>query len=136
MAQRKSVFVDTGVFYSAFVTNSSAHDACSLLIADAKLRLLTTDYVIDELVTLLVARGQRKAAITYVPSLLSGATCEVHRVTDTDFAEAWRLVQRFTDKLWSFTDCTSYAVMQRLGITEALSLDDHFRQFGFASVLP
>ena len=36
--------------------------------------------------------------------------------------DAWRVFVSFNDKDWSFTDCTSYAVMQKLGITEALAL--------------
>jgi predicted nucleic acid-binding protein len=44
--------------------------------------------------------------------------------------------RRFADKDWSFTDCTSCVVMQKLGITTACSFDHHFRQFGTVSVVP
>lgn len=130
------IFVDTSVWFEAFDLASPRYEECQSLISQCIGKLVTTDYIIDELVTLFVARDQRLNATAYVPSLLDGSFCQLHRIDETDFAEAWRLVQQFTDKQWSFTDCTSYAVMQRLGITEALSLDDHFRQFGFASVLP
>ncbi len=130
------VFVDTSVWYAAFVENAAYHVACKSLLIEHSASLVTTDYILDEVVTLLVGRGLRRVAVQRVPSLLDSGFCDFIRVTDDDFTEAWRLVQRFTDKQWSFTDCTSYAVMQRLCITEALSLDDHFRQFGFASVLP
>lgn len=136
MAPRSEVFVDTGVWYAAIVTNSVSHAACEACLVEASDRLLTTDYVIDELVTLLVARGNREAAIEYVPRLLGEGLCRLHRIDESDFAAAWRLVERFADKRWSFTDCTSYAVMQRLGVTEALSLDDHFHQFGLCDVRP
>lgn len=32
------------------------------------------------------------------------------------------------DKLWSFTDCTSFVVMKEMGIKTAFTFDDHFRQ--------
>jgi predicted nucleic acid-binding protein len=46
------------------------------------------------------------------------------------------VILRYTDKGWSFTDCTSFVVMQRLGIRRAFSFDDHFRQFGTVTVVP
>ena len=42
---------------------------------------------------------------------------------------------RYRDKDFSFTDCTSFAVMRQLRLTEVLTLDDHFSQMGF-TVLP
>jgi len=38
-------------------------------------------------------------------------------------------------KDFSFTDCTSFAVMRQLGITTAFAFDEHFEQFGFIRVL-
>ena len=39
------------------------------------------------------------------------------------------------DKAWSLTDCTSFVVMQELGITDALTTDQHFTQAGFRALL-
>lgn len=130
------LFVDTSVWFEAFDLSAPRHEPCRSLIRESRGNLVTTDYVFDELVTLLLARDLRRNATVYVPSLLDSAVCRFERVNDADFAEAWRLVQKFSDKRWSFTDCTSYAVIERLGVTEALSLDDHFRQFGTVKVLP
>ena len=47
-----------------------------------------------------------------------------------------RLFRDYHDKEWSFTDCTSFVVMERLGVTRAFAFDDHFRQFGKATILP
>jgi predicted nucleic acid-binding protein len=45
---------------------------------------------------------------------------------------AWEIFARFNvAKEWSFTDCTSYAVMKQLGITEVFAFDHHFTQMGF-----
>lgn len=32
---------------------------------------------------------------------------------DADFDAAWEVFQKFEDKAWSFTDCTSRVVMER-----------------------
>lgn len=39
------------------------------------------------------------------------------------------------DKEWGMTDCISFVVMQDMGIIDALTTDDHFRQAGFRALL-
>jgi uncharacterized protein len=130
------VFVDTSAWFAAFVEEDPRHAVCRSLVDTREGQLVTTDYVIDELLTLLSARGHHDVALTVGTVLWGELICDLAWVGPDDTDEAWRLIRTFTDKRWSFTDCTSYAVMQRLGVREALSLDDHFRQFGFVSVEP
>jgi len=53
-------------------------------------------------------------------------------VSDSIAHQAWQVFEQFNvDKLWSFTDCVSYVVMQSQGITEVFSFDRHFSQMGF-----
>ncbi len=49
--------------------------------------------------------------------------------------EAVSLYHARLDKQWSLTDCTSFVVMQREGILEALTGDHHFEQAGFVVLL-
>ena len=39
------------------------------------------------------------------------------------------------DKGWGLTDCTSFVIMQDMGITRALSCDHHFHHAGFRALL-
>jgi predicted nucleic acid-binding protein len=59
----------------------------------------------------------------------------VHRVLGEDEVRAREIIFRYVDKDFSYVDATSFAVMERLGIEEALTLDNHFRQYGWR-VLP
>ena len=45
---------------------------------------------------------------------------------------AWGRCERFADKEWDWIDCTSFELMEQHGLREALSLDHHFAQAGFA----
>lgn len=45
-------------------------------------------------------------------------------------------VEKYADKTFSFTDCTSFALMDRVEITEIFAFDDHFTQYGSFIVLP
>lgn len=130
------IFVDTGVWFASFVQEDPRHDSCRRLLEETAIQLLTTSFVFDELCTLLRARDYQDMAYRYCSSILSEAACRFHWISEEDIRDAWDIFQRFDDKRWSFTDCTSYAVMQRLGISEAFALDDHFRQFGFVTVRP
>ena len=90
--------------------------------------LTTTDYVLDELVTLIKARYSVAASIEIGERLWAEEFSEVLFLTPADIRQAWLIFRAHRDKGWSFTDCASYAVMRRLGISKAFSLDKHFSQ--------
>src|SRR6266851_7667037 len=46
-----------------------------------------------------------------------------------------RLHAQRLDKEWSLTDCISFVVMERRGISRALAHDQHFEQAGFEALL-
>lgn len=130
------IFVDTSFWFAAHVVEDLNYSRADALLAKPAHRLVTTDYVIDELLTLLLMRGHRPVAKMLGPLLFSERMAEIIWVDPADVASAWQIFDSFSDKAWSFTDCVSYAVMKRLGIQEAFALDDDFRQFGFLSVRP
>ena len=129
-------FVDSGGWFASYVTTDVDHEAASAWLGTNRGPLVTTDYVVDELLTLLRARGHDEVALRLGTLLLKGAVCKVERVQLADFDQAWVVFATYRDKAWSFTDCVSRVVMERLGITVAFALDDHFRQFGTVMVVP
>jgi predicted nucleic acid-binding protein len=130
------IFVDTGAWYASLVPTDPNHAKAAAWLSTNRSRLLTTDYVIDETLTLLRVRGERKRALLFGARLLSGELAEVHKITAADLTLAWETFERFDDKDWSFTDCTSRVVMRERGVTVAFAFDPHFRQFGTAQVSP
>jgi predicted nucleic acid-binding protein len=83
-----------------------------------------------------VVRHEKAKGIEWLRDVLDGGGVAVIQIDPECFADACRIYIEFVDKAWSFTDCTSYAVMRRLSITKALSFDDDFRQFGTVQVVP
>lgn len=132
----KKIFVDTSAWYSAYVIDDQEHQESHELVLRPTGQLITTDFVIDELLTLLVVRGRRITAEILGRQFLAGQLADIVWVDENVFRAAWQVFDSFSDKNWSFTDCVSYAVMKRLDIKEALTLDDDFRQFGFVNVSP
>jgi hypothetical protein len=91
--------------------------------------LLTTNYIIDETITLFLVKNGYERAVRMGNRLWQEEVARIERITETDEVEAWRIFQRFNqDKGWSFTGCTSYVVMKRLGITVAFAFDRDFEQ--------
>lgn len=68
--------------------------------------------------------------------LFSGRLATISYLTQVDIANAWQVFHDFTDKEWSFTDCASKVVIEKLNLTHAFSFDRHFRQFGKVIVVP
>jgi predicted nucleic acid-binding protein len=83
-----------------------------------------------------MVRGHKSRAIGWLRDVLDAGAVALARLEPADFESARRICERFADKDWSFTDCTSYVVMQRLGIVTEFAFDEHFRQFGICTVVP
>ena len=132
------IFVDTGSWYALADPTDANHVSAATWLADNTERLVTTDYVIDETLTLLRARGHDERAIVLGTQFFEGTDdlATVIYCTEQDVRRTWETFRRFRDKDWSFTDCSSKVVMGRLGITTAFAFDRHFRQFGSVSVVP
>ena len=58
--------------------------------------------------------------------LFGGNLAVVHYLTEDEIREAWTVFRGFSDKEWSFTDCTSRIVLKTWGITRAFVFDHHF----------
>jgi predicted nucleic acid-binding protein len=130
------IFVDTGAWFAAHVPNDAEHERARAWLRENTLPLLTTDYVVSELLTLLKVRGEDERALLVGERMFRGDVARLEWVTKEDVLEAWSIFRRHPDKAWSFTDCVSRVVMERLGITQAFAFDQHFRQFGTVSVVP
>lgn len=136
MPRASDIFMDTSGWAEPLMGNSPDHAAMTAyyrrLIAD-KRPLLTTNYVIAELVALLTARSRftRPQIITIINRIKGMPRLRIEHIDPAADAEAWALLERSTDKDWSLVDAASFVVMHRLGVTEAFTTDHHFNQAGF-----
>lgn len=117
------IFVDSSASYARYTPRDRFH------------QVAIEFFQADETLTLFKARGNYERALVIGQPLLSGRLADVIWVQPDDVHAAWSIYQRYRDKEWSFTDCVSYVIMQRLQICEAIAFDEHFRQFGFVNVI-
>lgn len=122
------IFADTSALFALFNPNDESHNTAKEWFKNNRPKLVLTDYIVDELLALALSRGDKNFALTVSKRIrnLSG----VAKVTEDDFNKAWEIFDKYEDKSWSLTDCTSYAFMNRIGIKKAFAFDPHFDQFG------
>jgi uncharacterized protein len=122
------MFVDTSAWYAAYVANDPHHAVVKNILASVSSRLITTDQILAESLTLLRARGEYARAVLLGRDLLAGGVAQIIRLTADDLEKAFVIFSTYADQAWSFVDCTSFVAMQRMNVRDALSLDGHFRQ--------
>jgi predicted nucleic acid-binding protein len=134
----KAVFVDTAgwmaLAYAADPLHAQSRAARDSVL-EAGQPLVTTDFVADETLTLIRLRLGLAAAEAWWAQVEGSPRLRWERVDSDRFEKARALFFRYRDKDFSFTDCTSFAIMRELRLAHAITTDRHFRQMGF-QVLP
>lgn len=123
-----TLFVDTTVFYAAADAGDRSH-AWATEVLSAGEPLVTSDHVLVETWLLVRHRLGRSAAERFWTGLRAAAAIEPSGPADLEVA--WGIAQTFADQDFSIVDRTSFAVMLRLGVHRAATLDADFSVFRF-----
>lgn len=133
----RQILVDTSA-WDAIADGGDPNHEVALLFRDEiaeQCRLVVTNYILDELYTLLLMNIGYQRAVDFkrnLDVLIEEGILEIVWVSKEIATEAWIVFEQFNvDKQWSFTDCVSYVVMKQRGITEVFAFDDDFAQMGF-----
>ncbi len=130
------IFVDTGAWIAIFNPRDQHHHEAVAIYNDLRrreIKLLTTDYVIDETVTRLRYDENHRMAVLFLGYIehLESATDVVLVAIDNDlFLKAKALFRQYDSARLSFTDCTSFVVCRENSIAEAFAFDQHFAMMG------
>jgi predicted nucleic acid-binding protein len=130
----KALFVDTAG-WMAMADARDPRNAASRQTRDEHLRngflLVSTDYVLDETLTLIRLRLGMEAAARWWSQVEGSGKLRWEQIEPLRAEKARRWFFQWKDKDFSFTDCTSFVVMKDLRLRRALTTDRHFRQAGF-----
>jgi len=133
----KAVFADTAGWVACADRRDQSHAKCCAArdeqLGEGKV-LVTTDYVVDETLTLLKIRLGTEAARQWWETVSCSPRVFIRGVEEEILKEARRWFFRYADKDFSFTDCTSFALMKREKIGSALTTDHHFVQAGLIAL--
>ena len=132
------VFMDSAGFLALWDSSDEHHDEAVRLqreITRKHRRFLTTEYIVDETLTLLRMRHSHAAALDFLNTIQTTAAIRLEWIGPERFNAAARLFSKHADKEWSFTDCVSFSTMHELQIRDAFTTDHHFKQAGFRVLL-
>jgi predicted nucleic acid-binding protein len=133
----KDLFVETSGWMALADAADPRHEECRdardvWLLAGG--RFVSTDFVLDETLTLIRVRLGLPAAMRWWDGVDSSSRVRWEWITPERAERARGWFFRWRDKDFSFTDCTSFAVMRELRLRDALTTDRHFAQAGFRMV--
>ncbi|MHA1595182.1 MAG: type II toxin-antitoxin system VapC family toxin [Candidatus Baldrarchaeia archaeon] len=130
------IFVDTTAFYALEVEDDVNHErAQSFLLNEIRTGkygiMITSDYVVDETLTLLRMRRGVQMALKFYDKISRSRSIRIVWINEEIFNEALEIFKKNGKLKWSFTDCTSFAIMKALNIRFAFTFDKNFKQAGF-----
>lgn len=129
----EKVFIDTSGWVALFVENDKYHKKAASIfdeIKNSKALIYTSDYVVDETVTTILVRGSHKQSVLAGEALFTSKIIKIIPICPDYLPAAWELYQKYKDKMFSFTDVTSFVIMKALNIRKALAFDREFMQAG------
>lgn len=124
-----SIFVDTSVWFAAANIRDRQNRRAKELLSSIAEPLLS-DHILVETWGLLNSRIHREAAEQFWSQIRHGAV-PIEKITALDLERAWAIGETFPDQSFSLVDRTSFAVMERLGLTRAASFDDDFAVYRY-----
>lgn len=130
------LFVDTSAWYALLDRKDRNHLAAVRFVEESRIPFVTSTYVLDETVTLVKRHLGHTTAARFGHRLWDEEVARLVRITPEDEMQAWTIFARYEDKGFSYTDCTSFALMERLHLDSAFAFDVHFTQYGRFVRLP
>ena len=136
---KRKIFIDTSAFIALVCEKDDFHEEVNKVFAklgSEAVDFVVTDYVLDEVVTLLRCREKMstKKVVLFLKSCYA-SDVQIVGITQEIFIASLRLMSRYGDQYFSFTDCVSFVVMKSMKIKEAIASDKHFVIAGFRNLL-
>lgn len=124
-----SIFVDSSAWHAAVHRGDRYNTRAKRLLATDE-QLVTSDHVLVETWRLIHHVISARAAEVFWDGLRSGVAT-IEQTTCADLEAAWAIGERFPDQNFSLVDRTSFALMERLGISRVISFDKDFAVFRY-----
>lgn len=135
------IFADSSFLIALYDSGDQYFQKAHFLLNSIKKdmpQVIISDYVYDETLTFLLTTHRYYGFIrtqAFDRDVMGKKFCDVIFIDSSLFYKAREIFNRYNkDKIWSFTDCTSFALMEDYGIRQALSFDKNFSQRGFKIV--
>lgn len=120
------LFIDTGAFLALTDADDQNHKAAAAFYRNVKekgIRFVTTNFVVCETINYLRARMTHDIAVFFLENLKKSGFIKMITVTPPIEDAAFSIFRQYTDKDFSFTDCTSFSIMRTLKLKSAFAFE-------------
>jgi hypothetical protein len=129
------LLADTSALLALALRDDRNHAAAVAFVQQApQARFVLTELILSELATRLRVHAGAAQAVAVAGSLLESRRYEVLFIGADVVRGALARMARFADKRLSLTDCASFELMERLGLSAAFSFDRDFRDCGYRTL--
>lgn len=129
------MFVDTGFLFAISTPRDRLYARSMKWAAVLNGPMLTTEYVIWEMVNALSSPKDRRQSHALLESIQSSPRWTIVPASSSLYTSGLAMHRQHGDKEWSLTDCISFIVMRERAVQRALTHDHHFEQAGFEALL-
>ena len=131
------IFVDSSFWIGEALSRDGRHEqAASLARRLREEPAITSNLILGEVWTFLRRRGGHGHALSWLDRVRHELRVRIERVEFELEAEAWEWLRAHDERAYSFVDATSFALMRKLRIREALAFDGDFAAAGFVELRP
>jgi predicted nucleic acid-binding protein len=127
-------FVDTSYWVALVLRRHARHEEARSIWEAGPGVLICTNHVLGETWTFLRRRDGHRTARRFVESCRASPNLILVHVDEDLERDAWRWLRRHDERAYSFVDATSFALMRRRHLREAMAFDGDFSAAGFVEV--
>ena len=129
-------FADTSFWVGLQIARDSRHADAAAVWSENRQPVRTSTAVLGETWTLLNRRAGHRAAVAFVDAIEKSARVSVVGIDEETDRRAWTWLRARDERTYSYVDATSFELMRRDRLSEALAFDGDFSAAGFIEVRP
>jgi predicted nucleic acid-binding protein len=130
-----SFSIDSGAFLALLDAGDTYYVAAAdFVLANRTATFYLPDTIFSETMVLVKARLGAQAAVELGERMMKSAQFQILYLSPDDRQATWDIFSRYTDKDWSYVDCSLLALARRLDILQIFSFDHHIDQMGLQRV--
>jgi len=129
-----SIFIDTSAIISAFYKNDNNHLTAknyAYLLAKNNYKVMTSNLVLVETLNFIKRKNMASESNNLCWAIKNSSFITMLYSNDEIENKAFEIFTKFSGQRFSYTDCTSFALMKLHNIDQAFTFDEDFKIFGF-----
>ena len=139
----RGIFVDTSAWIALYYRKDSLHEKAKDVYRGLldNFCLITTNFILDETCTGLLYKAGHAVAVDFGERIRNTEAIKIIYITEDIENKSWEMFKHYSDKKFSFTDCTSFIILQYLISNgdkvqrNIFTADNHFNQMGYEILL-